>query len=97
MDLNYPFRLYPLRARNIITPYIDNTYLYNIKKLYDDITSLIDSIDNNELIIKHNNYNSKNYYEKQTKNIEDIDYVLNITYKQSFFGSNMPINIIRKN
>ena len=51
MDLNYPFRLYPLRARNIITPYIDNTYLYNIKKLYDDITSLIDSIDNNELII----------------------------------------------
>lgn len=51
MDLNYPFRLYPLKGRNIITPYINDTYLYNIKKLYDDITSLIDSIDSNELII----------------------------------------------
>ena len=51
MDLNYPFRLYPLRARNILTPYIDDTYLHNIKRLYDDIESLTDSIDNNELII----------------------------------------------
>lgn len=51
MDLNYPFRLYPLKARNIITPYIDDTYLNDIKRLYDDIESLIDSIDNNELII----------------------------------------------
>ena len=51
MDLNYPFRIYPLRARNIFTSYIDNNYLYNVKKLYDDIGSLIDTIDNNELII----------------------------------------------
>jgi len=51
MDLNYPFRLYPLRARNIFTSYINDTYLHNVKKLYDDIGSLIDSIDDSELII----------------------------------------------
>ena len=35
--LNYPFRQYPIRANNILTPYIDPKYIDNVKKLYHDI------------------------------------------------------------
>ena len=40
MDLSYPFRLYPLNSRNIVTDYISSRYVSEIIKLNDKLNNL---------------------------------------------------------
>ena len=71
MDLNFPFRAYPIRSSNIITPFYGDQYIRNVKRLYNDIESLTDTIDENEIVLliigslideDPNNYYSKYNY-----------------------------------
>lgn len=51
MDLNYPFRSYPIKSSNIITPFINDVYIKNVKRLYNEIDSLCNSINENDLVL----------------------------------------------
>ena len=51
MDLNYPFRQYPIRANNILTPFINSEYINNVKKLYHDIENLSFNVEDKQLVI----------------------------------------------
>lgn len=51
MDLNFPFRAYPIRSSNIITPFINSDYIRNAKRLYNDIEALSETINEKELVL----------------------------------------------
>lgn len=51
MDLNYPFRSYPIKSSNIITPFINDVYIKHVKRLYNEIDSLSNSINENDLVL----------------------------------------------